>query len=105
MNPPTFRSLQMKSFVYEILTSDTPKYPSSSLDAFKTSELMFHVYTDPSPCPKFLSRTSVCELVATCSDFLGLGRPSASEVVQCACSKLPVHMVATAGYQNGPGFG
>ena len=40
-----------------------------SLDTIKTSELMFHVYTDPSPCPRFLSQTFVSELVATCSDL------------------------------------
>ena len=47
---------------------------------------MFRVYTDPSPCPRFLSRMSVSEHVATCSDFLGHGRPSLSEVVQYAYS-------------------
>ena len=70
--------------------------PSMSSDAIKTSELMFRVYTDDwsiSPCPSFLSRMSAFELVATCSDFLGC--PSSSEVVQYACSKLPVHGVAT----------
>ena len=36
----------------------------------------------------------VSELIATCSDFLGRGRPSSSKVVQCACSKPPVHVVA-----------
>ena len=50
----------------------------------------------------FLSRTSVSELVATCSDFLRHRRQSSSEVVQCACSKPPVHVVATVGYQKWP---
>ena len=63
---------------------------------------MFRVYTDPSPCPRLLPWTSVSDLVATCSDFLGHGRPSSSEVVQCACSKPPVYVVATAGYQKWP---
>ena len=71
------------------------EHTSPSSDAIKTSELMFRVYTDPSPCPRLLSRTSVSELVATCSDFLGHGRPSSSEVMKRACSKLPVHVVAT----------
>ena len=35
----------------------------------------FCVYTDPSPSRRFLSQTSVSELVATCSDFLRRGRP------------------------------
>ena len=48
---------------------------------------MFRVYTDPSPCPRFLSRTSVSELIATCNNFLRCGRLSSSEVVQCACPK------------------
>ena len=61
--------------------------PSPSLDVIKTSELMFRVYTDPSPCPRFLSRTSVSKLVATCSNFFGHGSLSSSKVVQCACSK------------------
>ena len=63
---------------------------------------MFCVYTDPSPCPRLLPRSSVSELVTTCSDFLGHGRPSSSKVVQCACSKPPVHVVTTAGYQKWP---
>ena len=66
--------------------------PSPSSDAIKTSELMFRVYTGPSP--RFLSRTSVSELVATCSDFLGRGRLSTSKVMKWACSKPPVHVVA-----------
>ena len=48
---------------------------------------MFLVHTDLNPSPIFLSPTSVSELVTTCSDFLGHGRPSSSEVVQCACPK------------------
>ena len=63
---------------------------------------MFRVYTDPSPNPRLLPWTSVSELIATCSDLLGHGRPSSSEVVQCACSKPPLHVVATAGYQKWP---
>ena len=78
------------------------EHPSSSSDAIETTELMFRVYTDPSPCPRLLSRTSVSKLVATCSNFLGHGRPSSSGVVQCACSKPPVHVVTTAGYQKWP---
>ena len=78
------------------------EHPSTSSDAIQTNELMFRVYTDPSLCPRLLPRTSVSELVATCSDFLGNGRPSSSEVVQCACSKPPVYVVATAGYQKWP---
>ena len=69
--------------------------PSPSSDAIKTIELIFRVYTDPSPSPRFLSRTSVSELVATYSNFLGGGRPSTSEVMKRACSKLPVHVFAT----------
>ena len=52
-----------------------------------------------------VSETSESELVATCSEFLGRGRPRSSEVVQCACSKMPVRVVATAGFQNGHGLG
>ena len=35
----------------------------------------------------------------------GLGRPTLSEVVRNTCSKPPVHVVATVGYQNGWGLG
>ena len=42
------------------------EHPSLSSDAIKTSELVFGIYTDPSPCPRLLPRTSVSELVATC---------------------------------------
>ena len=66
----------------------------------QTRELMASVYTDPSP-----SRPSVSELVATCSDSLRRRRPSSSKVVWCACPKPPVHVVATAGYQNGHDLG
>ena len=38
------------------------EHPSPSSDAIKSSELMFRVYADPSPCPRLLSRTSVSEL-------------------------------------------
>ena len=69
--------------------------PSPSSDAIKTIELIFHVYTDPSPSPRFLSRTSMSELVATCSNFLGRGHPSKSEVMKSACSKPPVQVFAT----------
>ena len=62
---------------------------------------MFRVYTDPSP--SLSSRTSVSDLVATRSDFLGRGRPRSSEIVLCACSKPPVQVLATAGYQKWPG--
>ena len=31
--------------------------------------------------------------------------PSSSEAVQCACLKLPVHVVATTGYQGSHGLG
>ena len=37
----------------------------------------------------------VSELFATCSDFLGRRHPSTSEVMKRACSKPPVHVVAT----------
>ena len=78
------------------------EHPSPSSDAIKTSELMFWVYTNQSLCPRLLPRTSVSELVATCSDFLGHGRPSSSKVVQCACSKPLIHVVPTVGYQKRP---
>ena len=50
--------------------------------------------------PRFFFQTSVSELVATCSDFLGLRRLSSSEAMQCTCSQSRVLVVATAGYQN-----
>ena len=68
--------------------------PSPSSDAIKTSEVMLRVYTDPSPCPRFLSRMSVSKLVPTCSDFLGRRHPSSS-----------AHVVATADNQNGYDLG
>ena len=68
--------------------------PSPSSDAIKTSELMLRVYTDPSPCPRFLSRMSASKLVPTCSDFLGRRHPSSS-----------AHVVATADNQNGYDLG
>ena len=45
----------------------------SELGRNQTSELMLCVYTDPSLCLRFLSRTSVSEEIATCSDFLRRG--------------------------------
>ena len=54
------------------------------------NELIFRFYTDLSPCPRFLSHTP--ELVTKCRDFFGRGHPSSSEVVQCTCSKPPVHV-------------
>ena len=75
------------------------------VDAIKTNDLMFHVCTDTSLCPRFLSRMSVSELVTTCSNILGHGRFISSEVVQCTCTKPSVHVVAIAGYQNGHGHG
>ena len=56
--------------------------PSS--DAMKTSELIFRFYTDPSPFLRFLSRTSVSELVDTCSDFLRHRRPRLCNSIRCA---------------------
>ena len=76
------------------------EHPSPSSDAIETTELLFRVYTDPSPCPRLLPRMSLSQLVATCNDFLGHGRTNSSEVVQCACSKPPVHVVAIAGCQK-----
>ena len=63
---------------------------------------MFRVYTDTNPRARLLPRMSVSELMATCSDFLRHERPSSSKVVQCACSKPPLHVVTTAGYQKWP---
>ena len=40
-----------------------------SSDAIETNDLMFRVYIDPSPCPRFLSRTFVSEVVASCGDY------------------------------------
>ena len=69
------------------------EHPRPSSDEIKTSELTFRVNTYPSLCPRFLSRTSVSELVATCNNFLGCKRLNSSQVVQCACSKPPVRLV------------
>ena len=71
------------------------RHPGPNLYAIETIELMFGVYTDPSLSLRFLSRNSVSELVATCSDFLRHGRPSTSGVMKRACSKALVHVVAT----------
>ena len=91
----------VKAHLHYIHPRSRSQHPSPSSDAIKISESMFRVYTYPSPCPRFVSHMSVSELVAPCGDFVGRGRPSSSEVVQYACSKPPVHVVAAvwASYQ------
>ena len=49
--------------------------PSIHVPSSDPSELMFRIYTDPSLCLRFMSRMSMSELVATCSNFRGHRRP------------------------------
>ena len=49
-----------------------------------------------SPCPRFSLHIAI---------FSDADVPSSSKVVQWACPKPPVHVVATAGYQNVHGLG
>ena len=98
--PPTYHLIHLpcNMLVYGAFTlhpTSRSEHPSPNLYAIETLELMFGVYTDPSLSLRFLSWTSVSELDATCSDFLRHGRPSTSGVMKRACSKAPVHVVAT----------
>ena len=77
----------------------------SKLGRNQNNWMMFCVHTDLSLSPRYLSRTSMPELVTMCSDILRCRRLSSFEVAQCICSMSPLHMVSTTGYQNGHGFG
>ena len=92
-----FVSVSMWEGAFTLHMRPRSEHPIPSLDAIKTSELMFHVCSDPSLCLRFLSQTSVSELATSCRDYLWRGRPSLSKVVQYACSNLPIQVVATAG--------
>ena len=87
------------SWTLTLYISDISARASAVWARTQTSELMFRVYTNPSPCPRFLSRTSVSEIVTTCSDFLGRVHPTSSKVVQCACPKA----ACSRGRQKNPG--